>query len=353
MKKKSWPRIKKQFSVIAHTPNEIELRSGIWNPIAFTVKDQSNSGQLFQIIKGLDGTLSPAELSEQLNTPLTDIDAVIEHLQELDAIETNATNAFEHYLDQMGPVVGHSTLKKRSEERTPILLLGDPELTSDIQRLLTASLGKEQSTVIESSDALFSLLNEMDDSWLYDGLKLQEKIIEFQPWQNHFIILALQSIDPVLSHKFNRIAYALKIPWIHAAIDGPFLFAGPLFLAHQGPCYECFETRVMMNLKEQASYQRYKQALVEKKNLQVSLHPVEPMLRNLLASHVALETLNYILTDSTFTVRKVLAIYLPIMEMTFHEVLRMPGCQTCGAIPQREGQEHCFDLQALLSVDEV
>jgi len=248
---------------------------------------------------------------------------------------------------------GSSLLEKNREPRKPILLLGDQELTQDIQGLLTASLGEEQSSLAESPDSLFSLLKEPDDSWLYDGLKLQEKIIEFQPWQNHFIVLALQSIDPLLSCKLNRIAYALKIPWIHAAMDGPFLFVGPLFTGGLGPCYECFETRVMMNLKEQTSYQRYKQALLEKKNIAQSSFSINPMLRSLLASHVALETLNFILTSNAFTVRKVLSIYLPTMEMIFHDVLRVAGCQTCGAIPQRDGQEHCFDLQALLSTEEV
>lgn len=353
VKKKAWPRIKKHFSIIAHTPNEIELRSGVWNPIAFTVKDQSNSGQLFQIFKGLDGTLSPAELATQLNIPLTDITEVIEHLQELGTIETTATNALEYYLEQVDPLMGTSMLEKKAESQTPILLLGDPELTKDLQRLLTASLGEKQATIVDSSDPLFLLLKEADDSWLYNGLKLQEKLIEFQSWKDHFIILALHSIDPLLSYKLNRIAYGLNISWMHSAIDGPFLFAGPLFIGKQGPCYECFETRVMMNLKEQASYQRYKQALVEKKNLRHAAPPIEPVLRNLLASHVALETLNYILTNNAFTIRKVLSIYLPTMEIMFHDLLRVAGCQTCGAIPQRDGQEHCFDSQALLSTEEV
>ena len=68
-------------------------------------------------------------------------------------------------------------------------------------------------------------------------------------------------IQPLQLRLLNQISLALGIPWMHAAIDGPFLLIGPCFVPHRTSCYACFETRVTMNLRESASYQQYKSAL--------------------------------------------------------------------------------------------
>ena len=99
----------------------------------------------------------------------------------------------------------------------------------------------------------------------------------------------------------------------------------------------------MMNLRESASYQRYKRALVERQVREGRL-PVEPAIAGTLASLTALETLNFALTGSSFTVNKVLAIYLPTMEFTFNEVLRAPSCTACSPLPERDDTELYFDM---------
>jgi len=80
--------------------------------------------------------------------------------------------------------------------------------------------------------------------------------------------------------------------------------------------------------------------------------PIEPALRSLFASHVTMEVLNYVLTEYSFTVRKVLSIYLPTMEIVFRDVLRTSACKTCGSTSLRDNQQLYFDNHALLG-DEV
>src|SRR2546423_266646 len=72
---------------------------------------------------------------------------------------------------------------------------------------------------------------------------------------------AESTIDPTLATAVNRLCLELEIPWLYAAIDGPFLFVGPLTVPRGSACWECFERRVTMNLRERESYLRYKRAL--------------------------------------------------------------------------------------------
>jgi thiazole/oxazole-forming peptide maturase SagC family component len=157
----------------------------------------------------------------------------------------------------------------------------------------------------------------------------------------------MKVINPILFQTLNRVCLELCIPWIHSAVDGPFLFIGPIFVPYRSACYECFEARVIMNLRENASYQRYKQAIVEG-HIKFGRLPIEPVLSGLLASHTALETLNFVQTENSFTVNKVLAIYLPTMEFTFNEVLRVPGCTACSPSSERDDKELYFDVRALI-----
>jgi hypothetical protein len=112
-------------------------------------------------------------------------------------------------------------------------------------------------------------------------------------------------------------------------------------------CYECFEQRVVMNLREGAGYQRYKQALTTARVV-AGADPVQPAVGSILAGHAALETLNYVTTRTSFTLNKVLAIYLPTMELVFNDVPRLPGCRACGPVAERDDQELYFDARAWL-----
>lgn len=336
-------RLKRCFSVIAHSPDDVELRYGVWNATSFTLADESKSGQLYRIVAGLDGSLSPAQLARKENVPLADVEALTDHLLGLGVLESTSSTSLDHYLDNQLP--WRATGDARPDR--PIVLLGDDDLAGDIQRYLRDSLPQTSVTTLDRHDAGWVTLTSGDTSWLNDGLLYQERMLDFEGWRDTLLVFATKVINPVQLRMLNRVCLEHRIPWMHAAMDGPFLFVGPLFVPHRSACYECLELRVMMNLRESASYQRYKRALVERHVKEGQL-PVEPAMRGILASHTALETLNYALTGSTFTTNKFLAIYLPTMEFTYNEVLRAPSCTACSPSPERDDQELYFDMGSFI-----
>ena len=345
MNQKKNLRIKRYYSIIAHSPNVVELRHGVWNPISFTLTDEDQSGHLFKLLTRLDGSLSPSELAKVENMSQAEVEALLDHLIELGVVESGSSSSLDYYLDHIVPTL--QSAESKSPPNLPVVLIGDPDLTLEIQRYLKASLPDTDITVAHAHDPAWSVLLEHDASWLMNGIAFQQKMGIFEQWQNKFLVFASKVINPIQFHILNRICLELRIPWIHAAIDGPFLFIGPTFVPHRSACYECFETRIIMNLRENTSYQRYKQALVEGQ-IKYGQLPVESVLLGLLSSHTALDSLNYILTGSSFTVNKVLAIYLPTMEFTFNEVLRVPSCAACSASSERDDRELYFDIRALL-----
>jgi hypothetical protein len=103
-----------------------------------------------------------------------------------------------------------------------------------------------------------------------------------------------------------------------------------------------------MNLREAASYQRYKTALLDGRTRE-STAPLNAILVTMLASHTAFEVLNFLTTGAGFTVGRMLAIYLPTMEIAFNQVLRLPGCTACMPAIERDDHELYFDVRSLLS----
>jgi thiazole/oxazole-forming peptide maturase SagC family component len=338
-------RIKRHYSIVAHSPDVVELRHGVWNPTSFTLTDDSKSGKLYRVVSRLDGALSPAEIAQSEDVSRGEVEALLDHLIQLDVIESASASVLDYYLDLVVP-----TLKTESSSTLParsLLLLGDLDLVEETQRLLQSSLPDTEIICPDATDPAYRVLQDSDTSWLLDGIAFEEKVEQFLRWSEYLIVFTARVINPIQFRILNRVALRLRIPWIHSAIDGPFLFIGPTFVPHRTSCYECLETRITMNLRESGSYQRYKNALVEGE-IRSSRLPIAAILQSMLAAHVSSEALNFALTGFTFTVNKMLAIYLPTMEFSFNEVLRLPGCPACGSSIERDDKELYFDFRTLL-----
>jgi bacteriocin biosynthesis cyclodehydratase domain-containing protein len=336
-------RLKKQYSLVAHSPDQVELRHGVWNAISLMITDDSKSGYLFRLLSRLDGASSAEEIARDENVPQEEIEALLDHLVGMGLVENGPGTAIDYYLDSVVP--WRTTTEVQGNR--PIIFLGDADLAIEIQRYLRDALAGIEMIVPPSDDETWAALTDADNSWLSDGLLFHEKLIAFEAWRDAFIVYATKVINPVHLRALNRVCLEYQIPWLHAAIDGPFLLVGPIIVPHRSACYECLETRVTMNLRENASYQQYKRALVERQVREGQL-PLEPAIVGLLASHSALEILNFSLTGSSFTVNKILAIHLPTMEFAFNEVLRAPTCTACGSVPERDDTELYFDMASLL-----
>jgi len=337
-------RLKRHYSIIAHSPDDVELRYGVWNATSFTLADETKSGRLVRLITRLDGSLTPAQLSHEENVPREDVEALIDHLLSLGVLEPEASNSLDHYLDDIVPwrVDSHAHGDRR------IIVLGDGELAASIHGYLRTSLPETDVAVAAHDDPTWRALTDSNTSWIDDGLLFEEKLLAFEAWRNALLVFVSKIINPVQLRLLNRICLAHRIPWLHAAIDGPFLFIGPIFIPRRSACYECLETRIIMNLRESASYQRYKLAIADRQ-VRFGQLPLEPVTSGILASLASLETMNYALTGSSSTVSKMMALYLPTMEFTYNEVLRLPGCTGCSPSPERDDQQLYFDMGVLIN----
>ncbi|NVK76107.1 TOMM precursor leader peptide-binding protein [Streptomyces morookaense] len=337
-------RIKRSLTVVGHSPDVVELRSGVWNKRSYTLTDDSGSGKLLTLVRSLDGSVTSRELAKREGVSRAEVESLVDHLLSLGAVESAPQSALDAYVDTIGALrlaTGPGTKLPQS-----VLLLGDPGITATLAAHLDGIAGGRVLVGRDDEPAVAALASAGPDV-LGDELALAEFAEAFEPWREHLVIVADTVIHPVRLTLLSRLSGRLGFPWLHAAVDGPFVLVGPTFVPGRSACYECFETRVTMNLRENASYLRYKEALAEGAVRHGTPAVLGP-LKGLLACHTALEATNYLATGATFTIEKVLGIHVPTMEIAYHEVLRLPGCPGCGSVAGRDDTTVHFDARAWL-----
>jgi bacteriocin biosynthesis cyclodehydratase domain-containing protein len=339
------PRIKRHYSIVAHSADTVELRYGVWNPVSFTLNDESKKGCLHRLLSGMDGSVALAALAEREKVPRGELEALADHLDQLGVLETGPSNSLDYYLENLVP--GGGRVPVGQHRPLPVKLLGDDYLCGCLARMLADDGADLAVDLPAGGDPAVAALIDPDTSWLSDGLRFEERLTAFEGWRDSLIVYVQRVINPIRFRTLNRICLAIGTPWLHAAFDGPFLFVGPTVVPNRTACYRCFETRVAINLRETASYARYKGAIAEGR-VQAGCLPVEGVLGSMLCSHAAWEAMSYATTRHSFTTGKVLAIYLPTMEVSFNDVLRVSGCEDCGPVSERDDRELYFDLRSVI-----
>ena len=330
-------RIRPQVSVITHSPDEVELRHGVWNPISCTFADEQHSGQLARLIARLDGSASALRIAAEERVSREQIERLIDDLLNYGLVEKQPSTALDYYLMA-------ATQWRAAEGLDPnqrVLILADEPLQRPIEDGLVAMLG-DRVDLVSPDEPAIGVLDSPDTSWLNDGLATEEHLAMFEGWRGAVLVAASATINPVRTSVLNRACLHHGIRWVQAALDGPFVFVGPSILPGESACFECLEKRVFMNLREGANYQKYKSAIVAGQ-IRLGTSPMLAPLASLLSAHLVIEVLNFVLTGTTFTVGKMLVIHVPTMEVSFPDVLRMPGCSACGAVPERDGHALYFD----------
>ncbi|NGO07010.1 TOMM precursor leader peptide-binding protein [Streptomyces sp. HC44] len=332
-------RVKRHFSVVVHSPDRVEFRDGVWNARSALVDDKGASGRLAAVVAALDGTRTPAEAADVAQAPQAEVQAVLDHLKDLDVLEDAPDNYTDHYLDLI------SGRGPQPRETPPVVLVGSARLCASVGATVTAAL--PSAKVVEGGpDHPLAAPGPAEAAWLEDGLEFHRAMDRFADLTGSFVVLLDEVVDPLRAQLVNRVCGHHDIPWLYAAADGPFATVGPLVVPGRTACWECYETRVWMNLRESASYQRYKAALA-----QGAVAPpdcsLQPVLAQLLTAHTAPEVLSFATTGTAVTASQVLALYLPTMEFAVNEVLRVPGCPACAPAPERDDRELYFDLRAL------
>lgn len=339
------PRIKPHFTAVPHSPDVVELRHGGWSAESYTLSDSSGAGALARLVELLDGSRTVAELAREAGVSRRDVDGLLDHLTDLGALEDGPTTALDAYVTRAAPALLPFGGGPATEVSEPVVL-GSSALAGRVADLLAESLAVAGTRVrTEDDGALLALAARPGTT--ADPFALAEAAEAFAGWRDHLVVAPQESVRPHVAVVLNRLAMHCGFTWLHAVVDGPSLVVGPLTVPHRSACYECFEARVAMNLRESASYLRYKTALAQGRAAG-AVPEVEPVLGAMLAAHTAAEALNMLLTGTTFTVGKALSIYLPTMELTYNEVLRLPGCPACGPETYARDEELFFDVRAVL-----
>ncbi|MCL4541044.1 MAG: TOMM precursor leader peptide-binding protein [Chloroflexi bacterium] len=342
-------RLKRHYSIVAHSPDVVELRHGTWNPISLTLTDSNEGGHLLGVLRRLDGHATTKEIATAEGIPVEDVEALVDQLIEMRVVEEQSSNILDYYLDHLVPnLLPYQQRPHADGRRAAAILCGDPLLTEPIQRTLEACQQGDLYTVGVGDSDLQHLLRSRAAQWLSDPLALHEDSIAFGSWQDHLLIWCSGTVHPLELQALNRLSMLRRFPVLYAAIDGPCLLVGPTVIPGRSACFDCFSARVLMNLREAASYQRYKQALVEG-HVYGATPPINTVLAPMLSSLTAFEAVNFLLTGANFTVNKVLSIYLPSFEFTFNEVLRLPTCPSCAPEPERDDRELFFAVQSILT----
>ncbi|MFC4908397.1 TOMM precursor leader peptide-binding protein [Actinomadura gamaensis] len=334
-------RLRPGYTVVAHGPDSVELRTGLWRATTLTLVDDDRTGALFRLVKGLDGTVSPDGLARREGVPPDVVAALVRDLAAAGAIEEHPSSALDLYLEEVA-----LTTDFRHEPRVrPVLLLGDPALTEPIGAAVEEALAGRSAGVHRADDATWKAITGATPSAFHDSVNLAELTGSLERWRGSFAIFAETAPNPLRYQAWNRVALELDIPWLHATVDGPFAFVGPTVLPGRSACYECLERRLLDGLRERAGYLKYKDALAEGAVSGVPA-PVLAPVRTLLAGHAALHAVDLLLTGTSFTLDKVLSVHAPTSEIAYHDVLRHPGCPGCAPQPGRDGAALYTDPRA-------
>lgn len=339
----SHPRIKSHYSMIAHSADEIEFRSGVWDPRSFLLEDQLQQGKLLSVLQFIDGKHSCQHIAEKTDLPVDVIDQVVTKLGEVNIVEHAPSNGLDYFLEEQ---LRRSKPATATPSVSKVTLIGDETLCYGVSRQLQALEQQYPLQIIVESESLHESLIGSD--WLHHSLQFEEQLQQFQHWQNNFVVYLTASPNPHLAFKLNKLLFALKCSWLFAVIDGPFLFVGPTFAASKAPCYECLEKRLSMNVRDSKSYQKYKNAIAFDKVIKKSEMPINGTVQQLLISHTALEAINFILAGKNFTDGRLLSIYLPTMEIEFHGVEPYHNCSTCVDSESKRQQELYFEFGELM-----
>lgn len=330
-------RVPRSLTTVHHSPDVVEFRRGVWNATSHIVRDEGGANQLSRVVRLLDGTRTTAEVALQSRVGREAVEGVIDHLLAQQLLEAAAGSYVDHLVDLLG------SARLATASQRDVRVVGGA-LALRIAALLAET---EPALTVVTNPSPSARLDELarDDAWLGDGLEQIRAVQPFASWAGSLVILADDLVDPHRSRALNRAALAHGFSTLHVALDGPFVLVGPLVVPGASACWECFETRLVMNLRDSAVYVGYKEALASG-NVEGAADPV-PVVASLAASLAVTDALSFVTTDEAVTIDQAWSVFLPTMEIANHEVLRVPGCAGCGASPERDEADLYFDLRAL------
>lgn len=339
-------RLKSEYSIIAHDPNTVELRAGVWNPKSITMTDENHNDSLLPILLGIQQGNDSQQIAKDCDVNRSEVESVVDSLLEAGLVCENQSGALNDLVERQ------LSMRMRTDTSSEdIILVGDSSIVSLLRQQLVSAFPDKTVKDVSGSPEEEKLLHIQDDD-LTDGLEREKISSVFSAWGNALVVCAFENSNPLLFRHLDVISEVVGFNWIHGTVDGPYIFIGPTIIPRRSATYRDLEKRVMLNLQELASYQKFKTALaMDRVHNQKNI--LSPPLVGLLASFLALEVINWIQAGANYTVNKVLGIYLPTMEIAYHEVLPIPGSEGSGAEPDRDMETLYFDPREWLGTDNL
>src|SRR4051812_41858491 len=204
MNQQSKYRIKRQYSIVPHSPNIVELRNGVWNPTAFTLRDEDENGCLCRLLARFDGVSTSRDIARVENISEEVVEQLVDHLIGLGVVETEASTSLDHYLDHIVPTLGRGSTP--SAEKLQPFLVGDSALGELIRDILASSLPERSIGSLAPHAEAWLALSKDPARWIHDALAFQEIVDQFEFLKGKFVIFVQRVVDPLQLKAFNRVA---------------------------------------------------------------------------------------------------------------------------------------------------
>jgi bacteriocin biosynthesis cyclodehydratase domain-containing protein len=312
------PAIPEYIAIVPHGPNVVEFRNGTWQSTSIFLTDESETGNLYRVCASLDGSRTIGDIAALTQIPADNVSEVVDTLVGLNLAEVDGSGLLR---------LGTSALLGADFDRIAfkhkeVVVIGDAEVSElviEALSLAVADIGISLSSIPNETVAGCRAAGAT-----YDAIE-RERALHNSTWmKDKFIIYCGSHVDPLGCKALNLCFIHHKTPWLFAAVDGPFVLIGPLFVPGDTPCFECFETRIAMNLRDSKGYVDYKQALAAGLSIRPKTSQISKLLHRLLAGHVAVEAFNFILSGRSTLADKMLAVHLPSMEFSEPSRIEMP-----------------------------
>ncbi len=139
------------------TPDSVELRSGVWNRISYTIDDETKSGKLYQFMQFLDGSRNLSEITLLTHMPRSDGESIIDHLKQLNVLENGSSTAFDYYSEINSPTFKSKQLPNSEVETGKVFILADDELREEIRLSLNHKSLLKNIEVISDDDPIMNI----------------------------------------------------------------------------------------------------------------------------------------------------------------------------------------------------
>lgn len=337
------PKLKAYLTLVPHSLSVVEIRWGGWNPTSATIEAQDVDFSLLDLLERFDGASSVAALSNIFGVEQDKIAEIVETLASIGALDEGSADPSDVYFSlYANPSFGTADGERSSTTRN-VMLITDVSETSAF-RTSIEEMGL--TCVIKSASPLLRAAKDID--WKGDGLSRQHwTSLVSEYTEAAFVVVHTEFMDPAFLLALNAALYSAAVNYVFSIIDGPFIYIGPTVEAGRRGCFECLESRVLASIRSAESYVKFKRHLA----IRGGQNPKSPAtigLSQLALQISALEAIHATLSGKAFTRNKVLSLYIPTFEFSFHEILPVAQCSTCGSERYRDDEELYFRTYNIL-----